>query len=82
MSTVKQHDGASNLGMGWISRFVNHVQAALPYKEGATTMVGCTVTSNALVLRAQFTACLHISWEQWLVVQECLAVENVWHQGP
>ena len=31
----KQRDGASKLGMGWISRFVNHKQAALPYKEGA-----------------------------------------------
>ena len=47
MSAAQQRDGASKLGMGSISRFVNHKQTALPYKEGAPALAlaaGCTIS--------------------------------------
>ena len=40
MSTAKQCDGASIKGMVWISRFVNHAQNELPYKEGVIPQWG------------------------------------------
>ena len=36
MSAAKQRDGASILGMVWVSRFVNHTQNKPPYKEGVS----------------------------------------------
>ena len=39
MSAAKQRDGASILGMVWVSRFVNHTQNKPPYKEGVSCIV-------------------------------------------